>query len=122
MVSMDNCVGCAEGSPPGRLHAIDCPNREDEERITEYPDRTVYDPASDTAYIPFVSDDGRVGYRVIDTRAGGDREMFLYFNPSGTGEEPDDARSANVFVYIGGENDPAEDEPLHFYAPWEGIA
>lgn len=30
MVSMDNCVGCAEGSPPGRLHAIDCPNREDE--------------------------------------------------------------------------------------------
>jgi hypothetical protein len=89
--------------------------------VTEYPERTVYDPASDTAYVPFVSDDGRVGYRVIDTRAGkaGERETFLYFNPSiseGGGDDP------NVFVYIGGENDPAHDESLHFYAPWEGIA
>jgi hypothetical protein len=92
--------------------------------MTEYPDRTVYDPPSDTAYVPFVSDDGRVGYRVVDTREGhgGDREVFLYFNPSGTGEEPDDAREANVFVYVGGENDPAHDEAVDFYTPWGGIA
>ena len=87
--------------------------------MTEYPDRTVYDPPSDTAYVPFVSDDGRVGYRVIDTREGrGDWEVFLYLNPSiseGSGD-------ANVFVYIGGKNDPAHDESMHHYKPWEGIS
>lgn len=28
--AMTDCLGCAEQSPPGARHAIDCPNRRDE--------------------------------------------------------------------------------------------
>ena len=81
--------------------------------VTEYPEHTVYDPGVDVYYVPFVGDDGRVGYRV-GTTDGSDRETFIYFNPSVT---DGDADEPNVFVYIGGDNDPAVDSPQHCYAP-----
>lgn len=74
-------------------------------------DITVYDPAADVYYTPMVAKDGRVGYRVGRTDDRPDNETFIYFNPS-LSEGPGDA---NVFVYIGIENDPAEDESQHFY-------
>jgi hypothetical protein len=73
--------------------------------------RTVYDPDGNVFYEPFISDDGRVGYRVGRTDDRPDAETFIYFNPSTT--ERDD--TPNVFVYIGIENDPNEDDPQHFY-------
>lgn len=79
--------------------------------LTFFLDRTVYDPAADVYYQPFVSDDGRVGYRVGRTDDRPDVETFIYFNPSDT--EGDD--TPNIFIYLGGDNDPALDKPLHFY-------
>jgi hypothetical protein len=78
----------------------------------EFPSRTVYDPAGNVFYVPFVADDGRVGYRVGRTDERPDAETFIYMNPSLSGGAP----SPDVFVYIGVENDPAEDAPQHFYA------
>lgn len=73
---------------------------------------TVLDPAGHVVYTPFVADDGRVGYRVGRTDDRADAETFIYFNPSTTERDT----TPNVFVYIGGDNDPAHDEPQHFYA------
>lgn len=73
---------------------------------------TVYDPAGHVYYVPFVSEDGRVGYKVGRSDDRPDAETFIYFNPSTT--EHDD--TPNVFVYIGGDNDPAHDESQHWYA------
>jgi len=76
----------------------------------EYQNDTVLDPGSDVYYVPFISDDGRVGYRV--SRTDGSRETFIYFNPSDSSSDT----KPNVFVYIGIENDPALDEAQHWYA------
>lgn len=78
-------------------------------------DHAVYDPAARIVYTPFLSDDGRVGYRInytvpADESEAAGVEQFIYFNPSISDGDPD------VFVYMGIENDPAEDEPQHFYA------
>jgi hypothetical protein len=80
----------------------------------EYTKSTIYHPEADVYYVPFVADDGRVGYRVVSTADTNGRETFIYLNPS-TG--PDDA---NVFVYEGIENDPAEDSAVVFVTP-EGL-
>lgn len=79
--------------------------------IHVYPEKTTYDPAGQVFYEPFVSDDGRVGYRVGRTDERSDAETFIYLNPNMTlfGE-------AVVYLYIGTENDPTEDEAEHFYA------
>lgn len=78
----------------------------------EFQGFTVYDPAGDVYYVPFVSDDGRVGYRVGRTDERSDAETFVYFNPSTTERDS----TPNVFVYTGIENDPAEDSPEVFIA------
>lgn len=74
----------------------------------EYPDRTVYDPGGDVYYVPYVSVDGRVGYRV--SRSDGRAETFVYLNPSMT-----EGGSPDVFLYIGIEDDPALDTPRRFF-------
>ncbi len=65
-------------------------------------------------YTPFIAPDGRVGYSVCEIDgSNGSREVFIYLNPSAScegGTPPND-----VFLYMGIENDPAEDEPMHFY-------
>lgn len=82
---------------------------------TEYPEHTVYQPDSDTYLVPFIANDGRVGYRVgrVDHRP--DVEAFVYFSPS---EVADRVEGENddpcVFVYFGIENDPGEDAPEVF--------
>lgn len=70
----------------------------------------VYDPDGGVVYVPFLAKDGRVGYRVVDTLNPG-HETFIYLNPS-TGS---DDGVPNVFVYIGGEDDPAVDGAVHHY-------
>jgi hypothetical protein len=86
----------------------------------EFPDRTIYtdETTGNMYFVPFVADDGRVGYRIgwavkadEDERAG--REAFVYFNPS-TSVDMDVA--PDVFIYTGIENDPAEDAPIVFVA------
>jgi hypothetical protein len=79
----------------------------------EFRGLTVYDPAADVFYVPFVAEDGRVGYRVGGTGKRADVETFIYFNPSTT--EGDS--TPNVFVYEGVENDPGLDNPLVFVTP-----
>jgi hypothetical protein len=76
--------------------------------------KAVYDPASNLVYFPFIAEDGRVGYQVNTTYGDPDaeRETFIYFNPSDTSGDD----TPNVFVYMGEDNDPAHDEPMHFYA------
>lgn len=59
---------------------------------------------------PFVSEDGRVGYRVQETE-GDRRETFIYLNPA-VEQEGD---SPEVFLYVGGDNDPAVDQAEHWY-------
>lgn len=78
-----------------------------------FTDIAVYDPNNDIYYQPFVSKDGRVGYKIGRTDDRPDAETFLYFNPSVN--DPSDPADPTVFVYIGVENDPAEDLPQHFY-------
>jgi hypothetical protein len=78
----------------------------------EFPGLTIYDAPGDMYYVPFVSDDGRVGYRVSTT--DGSRETFIYMNPT---TDSSGSPSPDVFVYEGIENDPAEDEPVAFIAP-----
>jgi len=75
-------------------------------------DRNIYDPEAEVYYTPMVCADGRVGYRVGRTDGRPDAETFIYFNPSRT-DGPND--TPNVFLYIGENNDPAYDEPQHFY-------
>lgn len=125
-------------------------------------------PASnpDVYYVPFVADDGRVGYMVHTNKdpdatvcecghardehedEGGDficyhdaalaragvrnaspacqcqtyrptapdqRETYIYLNPSSDDSDSDNPQ-ATVFVYVGGDNDPALDTPQHFYS------
>lgn len=74
-------------------------------------EKTIYDHAGGVYYEPFISANGRVGYRVGRTDEFSDAETFIYFNPSST--EGDS--TPNVFVYIGIDNDPDIDEPRHFY-------
>lgn len=66
--------------------------------------------ADGVVYTPFAAEDGRVGYRVTTT--DGTLETFIYLNPSAEG-----GKDANVFVYEGVENDPAEDNPIVFVVP-----
>ena len=61
-------------------------------------------------YSPFTGPHGCVGYRVERLRNGA--VVYIYLSPSGGG----DGDSGDVFVYMGVHGDPAEDEPLHFYA------
>ncbi len=79
---------------------------------TEIPEFTVYDTDRGFFYVPFISSDGRVGYRVARSDDAS-RETFIYLNPSdgGMGEVPD------VFVYQGIENDPSLDEAVVFVVP-----
>lgn len=78
---------------------------------TFHAQRTVYDPRGGVVYVPFVSDDGRVGYRVTDTLSDAGAECFIYLNPS----DSSDDGVPNVFLYVGGENDPAYDAAeLHY--------
>ena len=72
----------------------------------------IYDPDGGVFYEPFIASDGRVGYRVGRTDDRPDAETFIYLNPSFSGGGDD---TPNVFLYIGVENDPNEDEPQHFY-------
>lgn len=90
---------------------------------TEYPAKTIYtNDDSGTYYVPFIADDGRVGYRVgIAREADGPRgeeaswETFIYLNPS-TSIDASAPDRGDVFVYVGIENDPAQDEPITFIA------
>lgn len=77
-----------------------------------FADRTIYDTENEVYYEPFVSPDGRVGYRVATTRLDG-KETYVYLNPSDGGDTP------TVFVYVGGENDPTADLPSVFVVPEE---
>jgi hypothetical protein len=61
-------------------------------------------------YVPYVTEDGRVGYRCEPTDGVG-KSVYLYFNPS---DNTDDGEP-NVFVYLGEANDPSQDAPLHHY-------
>lgn len=79
-----------------------------------FTDVAVYDPFNDIYYQPFVAADGRVGYKIGRTDDRPDAETFLYFNPS-TSDANNGDDTPNVFVYIGGDNNPEHDEPLHFY-------
>ena len=84
---------------------------------TEYPERTIYTD-HDVFYVPFVADDGRVGYRVGKSIKADDpergheagQETFIYLNPSTSTTTGD----GDVFLYVGIENDPAEDESFVF--------
>jgi hypothetical protein len=60
------------------------------------------------SYLPFITPDGRVGYKI---QRDGRPLDFVYFNPSDNseGEAGDD-----IFVYRGTVGDPAEDKPLCF--------
>ena len=78
----------------------------------EFQGFTIYDPAGEVFYVPFVSEDGRVGYRVGRTDDRPDAEAFVYFNPSTTERDT----TPNVFVYVGDENDPTLDHPECFVA------
>ena len=75
--------------------------------VIQFDALTIYDRGGNVYYVPFVSVDGRVGYRV--SRLDGSAEKFIYLNPSWTDGSPD------VFVYVGYENDPERDTPRHFY-------
>jgi hypothetical protein len=88
----------------------------------EFPEHTIYtDDESALYYVPFVAADGRVGYRVgiarewtpEDERASW--ETFVYLNPSSSIDAPA-PNVGDVFVYVGAENDPAQDEPVVFVA------
>ncbi len=87
--------------------------------MIEHHELTIYDPASDTVYIPVVWEDGRVGYRVLYTGDAAGRERFVYLNPSDTSEDRGEGNCANVFLYEGSEGEPAHDEPIIFVKPWE---
>jgi hypothetical protein len=67
----------------------------------------------DVEYVPFVSEEGRVGYQVNDYGVPvGVATTYIYFNPSHGPEQED---RPNIFVYMGENNDPAFDAPLHYY-------
>lgn len=76
----------------------------------------------DIYYTPFLTSDGRVGYRVtrvsedMDGVEVGGEEEFIYFNPS----DHSDGDVPNVFVYIGGDNDPVMDAAQHHYLLFGG--
>ena len=82
---------------------------------TEYPDRTIYTDHG-LFYVPFIADDGRVGYRVgyavkgdVDERASW--ETYVYLNPSSSIDVPG---TGDVFVYAGVDNDPDADASVVF--------
>jgi hypothetical protein len=58
-------------------------------------------------YTPYVAEDGRVGYMVVNELG---QHKLLYLNPS----DPDSTDDQNVFVYVGEEDDPTYDIPLCF--------
>lgn len=64
-----------------------------------------------TRFVPIVTDDGQVGFRVEWLNTG--ETTFIYFNPSTT--EGADDFTPNVFVYEGATGEPWNDEALHFY-------
>jgi hypothetical protein len=75
----------------------------------KFQDRKITDKTSGVQYVPFIAEDGRVGYECTEVATG--KFEFLYFNPS---NETDDG-VANVFIYQGTENDPSNDTPhVHF--------
>jgi hypothetical protein len=80
-------------------------------QVTFFTAQTIY--AGNVYYEPFLADDGRVGYVVRTNREGDEeqRELFIYLNPS---DHTDDGEP-NVFVYIGGDNDPGLDAAQHHY-------
>jgi hypothetical protein len=82
---------------------------------TEYPGRTIYTDDNSLYYVPFIADDGRVGYRigvaVAADKPGGEwasREAFVYLNPSTSIDAPE-PETGDVFVYSGPYNDPNSD-------------
>jgi hypothetical protein len=68
--------------------------------------QTTYAEDSGVYYEPFVKD-GRVGYRVASNRPGIGLETFIYLIPAVSDSEGVPV----VFVYQGGDNDPAIDQP-----------
>jgi hypothetical protein len=95
-----------------------------ETEITFFDDRAIYTTTKhegqDVYYVPFVACDGRVGYAVRTNPDNTGRESnpidqvetFIYLNPSTSDDGEDEP---NVFVYQGGENDPALDVAEHYY-------
>lgn len=80
---------------------------EDRERIAiDWLKRqTIYASNPSVYYEPFCQD-GRVGYRCQTNNMGDCRETFVYLNPS----TDDSDGTPNIFVYEGGDNDPAIDQ------------
>ena len=76
---------------------------------------TIRDDDAGVTFTPFIASDGRVGYHC---RADNGREAYVYLNPS-TGSD-DVEHVPNVFVYVGGNNDPAMDEPI-VYVDVDGL-
>lgn len=88
----------------------------------EFPDQTIYtdETTGNMYFVPFVADDGRVGYRVgfaVEADGpDGDRasvESFVYMNPS---TSVDVESSPDVFIYTGTAGTPDQDEPVVFIA------
>jgi hypothetical protein len=77
--------------------------------MTLYPERVVED--GETRYVPFISRNNEVGYRV---ERPGRRATYIYLNPSNT--EDDEEQGPNVFLYMGPDGDPCgNDTPQHWY-------
>lgn len=55
-----------------------------------------------------------VGYKV--TRHADGEVSYIYFNPSFDDES---ISHPDVFVYIGTEGDPQQDEAVHYYVPFK---
>jgi hypothetical protein len=61
-------------------------------------------------YTPYIADDGRVGYKVVDQFGN---TNLVYMNPSDYV-----SRGADLIVYAGREDDPALDTPQAFINVW----
>lgn len=72
-------------------------------------------PDGMVTWTPFIGNDGRVGYHVQRLDNVEPTSVFLYLLPSSEGDEG----AANVFLYIGTENEPGEDAPVHWYEPFD---
>jgi len=72
-------------------------------------------PDGMVTWVPFVDDNGTVGYQVHRAEAIEPTVVYLYLVPSAGGEEG----AADVFLYIGTAGRADEDEPAHWYEPFE---
>lgn len=116
-----NCKHCGQVIEPdaenGWIHsvggAVGCGLPFHDTEVYAEPDDTITDADAHVTYTPHTDPaSGALGFKVEGPRG----TEYIMLNPS----RGSDDGVPTVFVYQGPTGDPAEDEPQHFYAPFEG--